>query len=165
VGLVTPDETEWLDINSAAAAGEPIESMLPHPGHVYYYKVRAFNERGMSSYSAGASSQTRGLTLPAPTGLRAWLTSLRSIRLTWTDKASGETGYIVERMSYEQADFEVVALLSANSQAFEDKTIESGSYLYRVRAYSAANESAPAYSNYVGGTEWIHFIYLPLVRR
>ncbi|WP_163507356.1 fibronectin type III domain-containing protein [Fodinicola acaciae] len=49
-----------------------------------------------------------------PTDLRTTVMNANGVRLTWTDRASDEAGYLVELRPAGSADFRVVQLLDAN---------------------------------------------------
>jgi hypothetical protein len=68
------------------------------------------------------------------------------LTLTWTDKATNETGYRVERKTGSTGTYSQIAVLGANSISYVDPSLAgSTTYCYRVRAYNAAGVSA--YSN------------------
>lgn len=85
-----------------------------------------------------------------PTGLTATAISPSQIDLGWTDNATDETDYRVERESPVGGGFTEIALIAADSTAFSDTTVTSGTqFNYRVRACKAgpvcsgfSNESA-----------------------
>lgn len=68
-----------------------------------------------------------------------------SLVLTWTDAASTETGFRVER-STNGSTFSQIASPGANATSFTDNGLTAGTtYFYRVRAYNGAGNST--YSN------------------
>ncbi len=83
----------------------------------------------------------------APTGLAATAVSSSQINLTWTDNASTETGYKIERCTgVDCTNFAQIATVGANVTSYSNTgLVASTSYTYRVRAYSAAGDSD--YSN------------------
>ncbi|MEI7980237.1 MAG: DNRLRE domain-containing protein [Bacteroidota bacterium] len=85
-------------------------------------------------------------TPPAPpTNLIASATSSSQINLTWTDNASNETGYKVERKSGAGA-FAEIALLNQGSAFYNDMGLPANTlYTYRVYAYNDSGNSG--YSN------------------
>lgn len=89
-------------------------------------------------------------SLLAPTNLRVRSASASAIRLKWSDNATGETGYIVER-STDGTNFTVIRTLPANTKCFTDSTVtRSIIYTYRVRAFNDISSSFP--SNSVSAT-------------
>jgi acid phosphatase type 7 len=89
--------------------------------------------------------------LPAPTGLTATAISQTRIDLAWTDNATTETGFKVERCSGAGCTnfAQVGANLAANTVTFADETgLTAGTpYSYRVAAFDATNTSAFATAN------------------
>lgn len=76
----------------------------------------------------------------------AWAASLD---LTWSDNATNETQYIVER-KVTLGNFQVVATLGSNVTEWSDTTIlRDTTYTYRVKAKNAGGDSA--YSNEASG--------------
>ena len=73
----------------------------------------------------------------------------RSVQLSWADSSTGETEYIVERSSEKRDGFQVIARLSAGATSFAETISSRVQYRYRVRAFSATNGQASAYSNVV----------------
>jgi hypothetical protein len=85
----------------------------------------------------------------APTGLAA-SASGGQVSLAWTDNATNESGYSLER-STDGLNFVVIAVLPADTASFTDATTTAGvHYFYRVRASNSAGYSL--YSNTVGVT-------------
>jgi titin len=63
--------------------------------------------------------------------------------LSWTDNATDETGYLVERRDGASATFAQIASLPANATAYLDPALPAGSaFCYRVRAFNAIGPSA-----------------------
>jgi probable HAF family extracellular repeat protein len=92
-------------------------------------------------------SPTGSVSSPAaPTGLSATGTSSSSIRLSWTDRATNETGYRVERRTGTNA-FAQVTWTGADATSFVDNTllVPGTTYDYRVYAFNVAGSST--YSN------------------
>jgi formylglycine-generating enzyme required for sulfatase activity len=87
-----------------------------------------------------------GAVLEAPTGLSASPLSSSSIRLTWTDNSSNETGFKVERSPDGTSGWVQVQLAATNATSWDDSGLSLGTtYYYRVRATNSAGDSA--YSN------------------
>ncbi len=80
----------------------------------------------------------------APTNLRVRSASASAIRLKWSDNATGETGYSVER-STDGITFAAIRTLPANAKSFTDTTVIPGAtYTYRVRAFNDISNSFPS---------------------
>ena len=90
-----------------------------------------------------ASFRTLITTAPnAPSSLLATSSTSDSIALTWTDNASDETGYVVQR-SPDGAAWSQVAALGQNAAGFTDTGLSSGqAYYYQVYAYNSVGNSA-----------------------
>ncbi len=117
----------------------------------YSYRVRAYNTAGDSAYSNEATAETQAPpALPAaPTNLAATAVSKSQINLTWTDNASNETGFRIERCKGATCtNFSLVITVSANVTAYSNTGLAANtSYRYRVSAYNGSGNSG--YSNIV----------------
>lgn len=103
-----------------------------------------------SSYWAadffGIINLPSGATPLAPSGLSASPHSSSEISLSWTDNASNETGYVVERATTSGGGFVEIATLSANTTGFNDSgLVANTTYYYRVKASNTQRSSN--YSN------------------
>ena len=117
--------------------------------NTYAYRVRAINIGGPSAYS-NVANITIGNVPAAPTNLLDTLLAgpLR-VRLTWTDNATNETNFVLER-AVNGGAFSVLATAPAKTGTgavnYTDTTVSVGNtYDYRVRAMNAVGFSA--YSN------------------
>ena len=123
-------------------------SAPPAIGTVYYYWVSAYNGVGESAKTAASQNATGGVTTlnvpAAPTSLTATATSTTQINLAWTDNATNETGYTVERRSPAgSGSYSTVTTLLAGATSFSNTGLtESTQYEYRVYATNAAGNSA-----------------------
>jgi hypothetical protein len=146
-------------------------------GTTYYYEMFAINAAGVSSASAMISATTQvpvvppppvtppppltpppALDLPAaPTNLTARSPSRWRIALNWTDNASNESSYVVER-SIDGTNWSTLATLPANSNTYTGTRQTRGQlYFFRVCAVNASGTSA--YSN-VASTAELHLSLL-----
>jgi len=81
-------------------------------------------------------------SLLVPTGLTATAQSSTQISLTWTDKATGEDGYHIERMA-PGSSFVRIATLGPNANSFIDNVglSPSTTYTYQVTVFNSIAES------------------------
>jgi Zn-dependent metalloprotease/transcriptional regulator CtsR len=108
----------------------------------YTHRVRAYDGPNESAYSNLAVATTLGP--PAvPSNLTATPVSSSRINLAWTDNASNEDGFKVERATGGGA-FSVVTILGPNATTYANTNLSSGTYTYRVRSFTGPNESAPS---------------------
>jgi titin len=118
-------------------------------GTEYYYRVRAYNASGYSTYSNEASATT--LTVSAPSDLAVAAVSYAQVTLTWTDNSGEEQGYRIERKTGAAGAYTQVGSVSANITTYTNTGLTQGTeYYYRVRAYTGSNNSE--YSNEVNTT-------------
>ena len=74
--------------------------------------------------------------LLAPSSLSASATTTSAIRLTWTDNASNESGFDIER-SPDTSSWTGIATTSANVTGYYDSGLSTNTtYFYRVRAFN-----------------------------
>ena len=116
----------------------------------YSYRVASFNAAGNSAFSNTASATTSAAPPPlpaAPSGLSAAAASSTRINLSWTDNASNESGFGIERCKNPNCtNFAQITQVAAGVSTFADTTVaKNTAYRYRVRAFNAAGNSA--YSN------------------
>jgi C1A family cysteine protease/PKD repeat protein len=103
--------------------------------------------QGSSSVSISVADPN---VINAPTGLSA-SASGKTVTLRWTDNASNETGYFVERGVKSGKSGTVYALagtLGANVKNFSE-IVPSGTYYYHVRAFNGTTGKLSPYSNVV----------------
>ncbi|MEI6748543.1 MAG: DNRLRE domain-containing protein [Bacteroidota bacterium] len=119
---------------------------------LYTYRVFAFNTFGNSAYSNESSATTLGApTLPiSPDNLTANSISSSEIQLFWTDHASNEAGFIIERKTG-TGTFAQIAIVGPNIISYSNTgLVPSTLYTFRVLAYNVTGNSA--YSNEASAT-------------
>lgn len=122
-------------------------------------------------YEAATAPPPPPATVPAPSGLNATARSSSAIDLSWTDNASDETGYVLERSTDSSFSSPRQIALPANATAYADSGLDaSTAYHYRVkavrdgtssewsRAASATTQSPPRLQ------VWVHENDVPLTR-
>jgi titin len=119
------------------------------PGTLYWFRVLAINGAGASAPSAAVSARTAAAAQPpsAPSNLRATASSTSTIRLSWQDNASNESGFTVEK-STDNSTFAVLSTISTpNTTACDATGLSPGTtYWFRVKAWNSAGSSAPTAS-------------------
>jgi fibronectin type 3 domain-containing protein len=117
----------------------------------YWYRLKAYNSAGDSSYSNIDSALTpvcSGLPLP-PSSLTAQVLDCHQVDLTWSDNSDNETQFHLER-SPDGSSFLEIAAVGADLTFYRDATVqEDRTYYYRVRAGNETGYSA--YSNSASG--------------
>jgi predicted phage tail protein len=118
------------------------------PGSVYRYRLRAYNNGGLSAYSNIAEAM---LPPPVPASLVVTTVSATELLLRWND-TSGETGFRIERcLGAACSSFAEIGQVTANSVTLTDVHLQSATlYRYRVRAFNTGGSSPP--SNVAEGT-------------
>ena len=87
----------------------------------------------------------------APSGLSATAVSSSRIDLAWTENATNEDGFRIERSPGGQNNWSQIATVGTDVTSFSDTGLPAGtSYDYRVRAYAASGNSG--YSNKASAT-------------
>jgi alpha-tubulin suppressor-like RCC1 family protein len=124
------------------------------PNTTYYYRVKAYNEGGNSSYSNEISVST--IMINAPSSLIVTAISSTQISLSWIDNSDNEDGFEIERScgspgAYIQIDTIGPVNLPITTAIYADTTVAPGNtYYYRVRAYNNIDNSS--YSNETNAT-------------
>jgi len=157
------DGTGFRTVMAYSCSGAPRVAWFSNP-NVYYngyatgiaYEsspaTSADNARSMNNAAATVaafrSSKTSTVapsspTLPAaPSALSATAASSSAINLKWTDNATNETGYVVQR-STDGTNFTQVATLAAGTSSYSNSGLAAATtYYFRVRAYNGAGNSA-----------------------
>jgi subtilisin family serine protease len=80
-------------------------------------------------------------SLLAPTNLTASSTSPTRVTLSWSDNATGEDGYVIERMTAGEP-WILLTLVPSGYSSYTDNTVAgNNTYTYRVRAFNNIGES------------------------
>ncbi|MDO9535639.1 MAG: fibronectin type III domain-containing protein [Bacillota bacterium] len=129
----------WSQVASVGANATTYSDTGLSANITYYYRVRAYNTAGDSSYSSEASAITA--VILAPSNLAAATVSNSQIDLTWTDNSNNETGFRIER-KISGGSYSQIATVGANLTTYEDKNLSNNTtYYYRVRAYNSTTNS------------------------
>jgi hypothetical protein len=100
--------------------------------------------------AAASTPVTITVTAPtpaAPTSLTATAASASQVNLAWTDNASNEDGFKIERCTGNNCtNFTEVATVGANVRSYSSTGLSKNTvYTYRVRSYNSFGNSG--YSN------------------
>lgn len=119
----------------------------------YFYRVRASNPAGNSSWSNEANATTAAhVDVPtAPSTLAAIAISATQINLSWTDNSANEAGFRIERRTGSIGNWVQIATVGANATSFSNTGLSASTqYFYRVRATNSGGDSA--FSNEANST-------------
>lgn len=142
---------EFAPLTELAANSTQHQDSTLVPGTACWYRVRAFH----ASKQSGATAALR-IVLPgggnqpaAPTQLDASGSSSSSVHVAWTDNATNEDGFQIERapdLGGAPGAFQLVGINAANDVDFDDPQLAASTTVwYRVRAFRATLVST--YSN------------------
>ncbi|HTG45953.1 MAG TPA: fibronectin type III domain-containing protein [Verrucomicrobiae bacterium] len=133
----------WTEFPSLAANLSAYSDSAVTPSTEYFYRIRAFNADGNSSYSAELRAVTTAPPLqpPVPPVLQTVAISESRIDLLWNDVAN-ETTYEIER-KLGSGNWGPLASVGANVTSYSNSGLQPSTlYFYRIRALNAAGASA-----------------------
>jgi len=112
--------------------------------------ARTLNNTATTVANYMVSSSGTATPPASPSGLAVSSLAYNAVGLSWTDNATNESGFKVER-SPDGVTYVEIASLGTDARSFTDVNVSAMSrYYYRVRAYNSAGASA--YSNSVSAT-------------
>jgi hypothetical protein len=137
-----------VDISAANAdkpAGLAYAPGSPNPGVMNLYIVqRGVDNDSDPKENDGKLYEMSLLATPpaGPTDLAATAASESRIDLVWTDNATDEDGFEIERSTGGGADWTRIDNVGANVTTYSDPTVAPNSaYSYRVRAFNGSGQS------------------------
>ena len=135
-------------VNSVVANATTYASVFLQPNTQYTYRVRAYRGPDNSAYATSTAVTT--LSLPAaPTNVTATAASRTQVVLNWTDAATDEAGYKIEKKTGTEPFVHIVTV-GANVSSYTNNFLTANTqYTYRVRAYRGPDHSAYGTSNAV----------------
>jgi len=142
----TPTSAECGTVSGAFGGAHWVDTGLT-PGRTYNYQVAAYNDAGPSTFTQPPVQAVTPLPAPAaPASLTATAGVGANVNLSWTDNATDETGFAVERSSNGRT-FALVgtAPLKAGTGkvSYTDTTAMGPATLtYRVKAVGIGNSSS-----------------------
>ncbi|MCK4824892.1 fibronectin type III domain-containing protein, partial [bacterium] len=141
----TTDPPNFSEIGTVGMDVTRYEDKTCSMGTTYYYRVRAYNEYGNSSYSNTSSATIPTGPPEAPSHLRA-IARFRTVTLKWHDNSSNEQVFKIERKSYPYIIWEEIDSVEPNITTYKDTGLPCDqTFYYRVRAYNEYGHSS--YSN------------------
>jgi len=137
--------------SSAVIATLPANTSMYHDDGLadatYSYLVRAVKDGGKSASTNEANVLVATAPPPAPSRVVAYPTSSTAMYIWWTDTATTETGFRVERSTDAGASWSVVGTTAADERAIGDGGLASEQQdCYRVIAFNTIGDS-PASSS------------------
>jgi fibronectin type 3 domain-containing protein len=143
------DGTTWGLLTTVGANVKVYSNTGLSASTKYYYRVLAVGGSGNSGWSHVASATTQAVSQPPPGGLAAPTNLVLSkstsvanaINLSWTDHATTETTYKIER-STDGKNFSPLAGGGANMAFYRNTSLTAGKrYYYRVYCINASGRS------------------------
>lgn len=140
----------WTEIATAAADATTYTDSGLNPGETWYYRVRPYRNAEMGPYSNTASATTE-FDLSEPSDLAAVANGETQIDLTWTDTATNEEGWKIERSLTGVGAWSQIDTVAGDADSYSDTGLDDGvEYFYRVRPYLGATNGD--YSNTANAT-------------
>jgi hypothetical protein len=112
----------------------------------YWYRVRAYNAGGDSSYSNTATATTPQCTGTAPAAptISSMASTRSTITVRWSDNSNNEDGFKIYR-GLSSSSLSLVATVAANTTSYTDTGLtRRTTYYYKVCAYNAYGENCSA---------------------
>jgi len=151
----------WTDLATVAANGTTYSYVVGNTTQAYFYRVIANNAVGYSATPGFSTMLVTGVSEPvvigtapaqaplAPTNLTAVLQTGPQVQLNWTDNATNETGFIIERRvlggTFAPLPITVPANTGTGTVTYTDTTVAAGNtYEYQVRSVNAVGQSTPS---------------------
>jgi large repetitive protein len=139
------DGATWTPLAAPAKGILAYADKTAVTGTAYSYRVSAIDASGTSDPSTTATATaTSDLAVLAPSGLSATYVS-GHIALTWTNNATNQTGFIMQRSTNHGLSYvDLPNPTAANVTTYNDAAIVRGAtYTYRVAAFDQYMRSAP----------------------
>lgn len=145
--------TQNLAVTTLSTDATSYQDISVSPNTTYYYRLRAYNSAGYSTFSNVITRTTTAAAPPsAPTGLNGTVVASSQIHVSWTDNASNETSFHIYRATNSSFTQDVVInTVDSNTTSYQDTGLSANTtYYYRVRAANPDGNSA--YTNVINYT-------------
>jgi fibronectin type 3 domain-containing protein len=139
----SPDNVQWAQVGTTGANVLTFQDTGLTPVTTYYYRVLATNTGGDSPPSSVTRATTQVAPPAAPSNLTAVAVSSTQVNLSWTNNATGQQGFRVQRSNDGGNTWSQIAQVGANTTTYADTRASGGmAYCYRVFAYNGGGNSA-----------------------
>ena len=143
------DNVSFVPISTVSSSSTSFTDGSLVTGQLYYYRIKALNGAWVSDYSEVASAAPVASVPLSPSDLNAVVASSTSVMLSWNDKSSNETNFVL-LVSESGGSYEFVSNIEAGVEIYIDTGLSPGSsYIYRLCANNSAGCSDYAFSNKV----------------
>lgn len=127
--------TSWTALGTVAADQTSYQNTGLTAATTYYYRVKAINTGGSSSYTSVGSATTLPSAPAAPSALTVTASGQTTLDLAWTDNASNETGFVVEMSANGTSGWSVVTTTAAGVVTYQNTgLVAATAYYYRIKA-------------------------------
>jgi len=145
----TSSEGPWTQLGSVSSGTNNYSATGPFsPSTHYFFRVRAYEYGYTYVYSAYTLvlDVTTNAWPVAPSGLTATAVSDVEIDLNWTDNATDETGFEIDRATNSTFTSDLTTFaVAANTTSYSDSgLLDETTYYYRIRAINGTGNSANA---------------------
>lgn len=122
--------------------GASISYAIPAAGSYRILVKSQGNYGDVGQYTITGTVIPNTNSIATPSSLAATISGPGTVSLSWTDNATNETGYVVQRSADGGTNWSTLTTLAANSVAYVDSTGSAGATLsYRVQAINASGSS------------------------
>ena len=130
-------QSGYIQLKTVSATDTTAIDSTINLSETYQYQIAAYNHINNSTKS---ESNANSSAFPAPTNLTATAIDDQSIKLTWQDNCSFESGYRIERD--DGSGYKQVGEVTVDTEEYTDIGLTYGvNYSYRLKAYTERNES------------------------
>ena len=142
----SPDGTAFAEIATVGANVTSDANTGLTAATRYWYRIRAYNNTGASSYTGPTSATTLASSQPQPPSAPTALIGAKNggqIAISWTDTSNNETGFAVYRSTDDGKSYQQIATVAASVSTYVDTNPGKSKFVsYRVRAFNTVGNSA-----------------------
>ncbi|MDW7694223.1 M43 family zinc metalloprotease [Flammeovirgaceae bacterium SG7u.111] len=113
--------TDYFSIASISAANNEFNFPFTKDNTQYYFRIKAENNGGSSSFSLPITITTNPYPPEAPTGVNVLFESAnRLFQVSWNDNSVNEEGFVILRSTDSLSGYQEVGIVNANITEFID---------------------------------------------